>query len=91
MGSSIHVSDFPFPARVTRYARFMVKGEGIHRDIGRQTPAPEAHIFLGQPNIFFVTVNAKDAVPWMAEATVQKSLTDIWRAKPPPGWSAITS
>jgi putative transposase len=59
----------------------MPKGEGIHRDIGRQTPAPGAHIFLSQPNIFFVTVNAKDAVPWMADATVQKSLAEIWRAE----------
>src|SRR5262245_16384130 len=56
----------------------MPKGEGIHRDIGRHTPALGAHIFLGQPNIFFVTVNAKDAVPWMANATVQNSLADIW-------------
>ncbi len=57
----------------------MAKGEGTFRDTGRQTPAARAHIFLGQPNIFFVTVNAKDAVPWMANATVQTSLAEIWR------------
>jgi putative transposase len=57
----------------------MVTGEVIHRAIGRQTPAAGAHIFLGQPNIFFVTVNAKDAVPWIANATAQSSLTQIWR------------
>ena len=59
----------------------MSKGEGIYRDSGRQTPASGAHIFLGQPNIFFVTVNAKDAVPWMAKATVQNSLAEIWRTE----------
>ena len=57
----------------------MATGEGIHRAIGRQTPAAGAHIILGQPNIFFVTVNAKDAVPWMANRTVQQSLSEIWR------------
>jgi hypothetical protein len=56
----------------------MATGEGIHRDTGRQTPAAGAHIFSGQPNIFFVTVNAKDAIPWMANATVQQSLAEIW-------------
>ena len=59
----------------------MPKGEGIHREIGRQIPTPGAHIYLGQPNIFFVTVNAKDAKPWMANTTVQNSLADIWRAE----------
>lgn len=57
----------------------MATGEGIHRAIGRQTPAAGAHIFLGQPNIFFVTVNAKDAIPWMANPIVQQNLTEIWR------------
>src|SRR5208282_4180992 len=56
----------------------MATGEGIHRDIGRQTPAAGAHIFSGQPNIFFGTVNAKYAVPWMANMTVQQSLAEIW-------------
>ena len=56
----------------------MARGEGIYRETGRQTPSEGAHIFLGQPNIFFVTVNAKDAVPWMASATVQESLVEIW-------------
>ena len=59
----------------------MSRGEGIYREPGRQTPASGAHIFLGQPNILFVTVNAKDAVPWMANAAVQSSLVDIWRTE----------
>jgi putative transposase len=57
------------------------KGQGIYREIGRQTPASGAHVFIGQPNIFFVTVNAKDAVPWMANATVQNLLTGIWQTE----------
>jgi hypothetical protein len=57
----------------------MPKGEGIYRESGRQTPAAGAHVYLGQPNVFFVTVNAKDALPWMASVTVQNSLAEIWR------------
>lgn len=57
----------------------MATGEGIHRATGRQNPAAGAHITLGRPNIFFVTVNAKDAVPWLANAPVQESLAEIWR------------
>lgn len=59
----------------------MARGEGIDRDVGRQVPCPGAHILSGQPNIFFVTVNCKDAVPWMADVTVQKSLAEIWRTE----------
>lgn len=64
-----------------RFPQFhrMATGEGTHRATGRQTPAAGAHIHLGQPNILFVTVNAKDAVPWIASATVQNSLAQIWR------------
>ena len=57
----------------------MTRGDGIHPDVGRQTPAGGAHIFLGQPNIFFVTVNAKDAVPWLANDLVHASLVKSWR------------
>jgi len=31
----------------------------MYPDIGRKTPAGGAHIFLGQPNVFFITVNAE--------------------------------
>jgi putative transposase len=57
----------------------MGRGEGIYPDVGRRAPAAGAHIFCGQTNIFFVTVNAQDAVPWMANATVHDSLTKLWR------------
>jgi putative transposase len=56
----------------------MSRGEGIYPDVGRQVPAAGAHILLGQPNIFFVTVNAKDAVPWMADPVVQATLAGLW-------------
>ena len=47
--------------------------------IGRKTPAGGAHILLGQPNIFFLTINTKDRVPWMDQTTVQSSLESIWQ------------
>ena len=47
--------------------------------VGRAAPAAGAHIILGQPNIFFLTVNAKDRIPWMDQAAVQTSLVTIWR------------
>jgi putative transposase len=75
------ILSFSFFTGFAHYALFMPKGEGVHREIGRQIPAPGAHIYLGQPNIFFVTVNAKDAKPWMANTTLQNSLADIWRAE----------
>jgi putative transposase len=59
----------------------MSKGIGGHPFIGRQTPAGGAHIFLGQPNIFFLSINAKDRAPWMANPSVQSSLEKIWRAE----------
>ncbi|MSU63316.1 MAG: hypothetical protein EXS31_13110 [Pedosphaera sp.] len=47
--------------------------------VGRAAPASGAHVFLGQPNIFFVSVNAKDRDPWVARSEVQRSLEDVWR------------
>jgi putative transposase len=52
---------------------------GAYPRLGRKTPAGGAHIFPGQTNIFFLTVNAKDRVPWIAQPDVQSSLEDIWR------------
>ena len=57
----------------------ITKGEGVRSDVGRQTPAGGAHIFLGQPNIYFATVNAKDAHRWLANETVQVSLVELWK------------
>jgi hypothetical protein len=59
----------------------MAIGDGIHCEVERQTPAAGAHIFLGQPNIFFVTANCKDGIPWMADPTVNASLAEIWRTE----------
>jgi len=56
----------------------VVEGEGIYPTVGRKTPAAGAHIFLGTPNIFFVTVNAKDRVLWIGQTPVQSDLVDIW-------------
>ena len=57
----------------------MSAGAGIYPEVGRQTPAGGAHIFMGQPNIFFVTVNAKDRVPWLDQPAVHSSLARLWR------------
>jgi len=59
----------------------MTQGEGIYPTIGRKTPTGGAHIFLGQPNIFFVTVNAKDRSPWLAQPEVQRDLVEIWTSE----------
>src|SRR5205809_392867 len=59
--------------------RHMSEGVGSHPQVGRKTPAGGAHIFLGQANIFFVTANAKDKAPWMAQPAVHSSLADVWR------------
>jgi REP element-mobilizing transposase RayT len=53
----------------------------LYPQVGRKVPSPGAHIFLGQPNIFFLTVNAKDRVAWMAQPAVQASLVRIWQAE----------
>ncbi len=57
----------------------MTKGRGACFPIGRRTPAGGAHIFLGGPNVFLVTVNAKDRIPWIGQAIVQSALERIWR------------
>lgn len=57
----------------------MTQREGAYRDPGRKTPAAGAHTFLGQPNVFFVTANAKDRVPWIGQPLVQTTLVEIWR------------
>lgn len=47
--------------------------------VGRSSPASETHILLGRPNIFFLTANAKDRVPWMDQPVVLTSLVEVWR------------
>ena len=51
----------------------------LYLEAGRKVPSSGAHIFLGQPNIFFLTVNANDRVPWLNQSTVQASFVEIWR------------
>jgi putative transposase len=46
---------------------------------GRKKPAGGVKILSGQPTIVFLTVCAKDRVPWMAQRAVQESLEEIWR------------
>jgi putative transposase len=46
--------------------------------VGRKTPAGGAHIHSSERNFFFVTVNAKDRVAWLAQKVVEDSLTRIW-------------
>ncbi len=57
----------------------MAENSPLWPHVGRTAPAGGAHIFLGQPNIFFLTVNTKDRVPWLGQHKVQSSLEDIWR------------
>src|SRR2546423_1748375 len=57
----------------------MNESPGAHEPVGRKTPAPGAHIYIGQSNIFFVTVNAKDRIPWIGQPNVQARLEEIWR------------
>ncbi len=57
----------------------MTEGFGAYPQVGRKTPATGAHISLGHSNLFFVTVNAKDRVPWINQPAVQAALVEIWR------------
>jgi len=57
----------------------MPNGRGPSPQVGRKTPAGGAHIFLGHTNVFFVTVNAKDRIPWIGQPTVQSALVNLWR------------
>jgi putative transposase len=59
----------------------MAEGHGMYPEFGRKAPAGGAHIVLGQPNVFFITVNAKDKIPWIGQADVQRTLEGIWRER----------
>jgi len=63
----------------------MTEGYGAYPQAGRRTPAGGAHVFAGQTNVFFVTVNAKDRIPWMNQPVVQSTLEEIWR-QPAQAW-----
>jgi putative transposase len=57
----------------------MAENSPLWPHVGRKTPMGGAHIHLDQPNFFFVTVNAKDRVPWIAHAAVQQTLARLWQ------------
>jgi len=57
----------------------MAENAPLWPHVARKTPEGGAHIHLGERNFFFVTVNTKDRVPWMAQAAVQETLVRIWR------------
>jgi putative transposase len=53
----------------------------MYPNIGRKAPASGAHIIPGRPNIFFVTVNAKDRQPWIGHSQVLTELVKVWKEK----------
>ena len=48
--------------------------------VGRRSPAEGVLISLHQPTIVFLTVCAKDRDTWLANAVVQQTLEEVWRA-----------
>jgi len=53
--------------------------ENRNADRQRRHPARGVRIHLGQPTIVFLTVCAKDRVPWLAQAPVRDALVDVWQ------------
>ncbi len=45
----------------------------------RHTPARGVHVSLGGPNWVFLTVCTEKREPWLVQASVQRSLHDIWK------------
>jgi putative transposase len=52
----------------------------LYPETGRKTPAKGVKTTLGGPNIVLLTINARKRIPWIAQASVQTSLEQIWRA-----------
>ena len=50
-----------------------------HRPANRRTPAKGVHISLGEPNWIFLTVCTEKREGWLAQASVQRALHDIWK------------
>jgi putative transposase len=48
---------------------------------GRRWPAKGVHLTLGGPNWVFLTVCTEKREPWLAQASVQQSLHQIWELK----------
>jgi putative transposase len=49
------------------------------RDPGRRTPAKGVHVSLNGPNWVFLTVCTEKCGQWLAQASVQGALHDIWQ------------
>ncbi len=49
-----------------------------YEPVGRQTPAKGVHIQLAGPNWVFLTVCTEKRERWLAQASVQRALHDIW-------------
>ncbi len=58
--------------------RFMEEKAPLHPMVGRKIPAEGVKISLDGPTIVFLTVNAKDRVPWIGQDVVKKSLEEVW-------------
>ncbi len=50
----------------------------LYREPGRRTPAKGVHITSHGPNWVFLTVNAEGRERWLAQASVQQCLHDLW-------------
>ena len=59
-------------------ARNFSMAETPFREPGRLTPAKEVHVSLGGPNWVFLTVCTVKRERWLAQASVQRALHDIW-------------
>ena len=51
------------------------------REPGRRAPAKGVHISLGGPNWVFLTVCTEKRETWLAQASVQRTLHEIWEHK----------
>src|SRR5690349_6017999 len=47
---------------------------------GRKTPEQFVHTSSSAPTILFLTVNARNAVPWIGQKNVETSLVEIWKS-----------
>lgn len=55
------------------------------RDPGRRTPAKGVHVSLSGPNWVFLTVCTEKRDQWLAQASAQRALHDIWQS-PATAW-----
>jgi putative transposase len=52
--------------------------ETLFREPGRHMPAKGVHVSPGGPNWVFLTVCTEKRERWLAQASVQRALHDIW-------------